>query len=227
MHIEPGIVNGAKMLLSYATGAGVLALGAKFAWESSRKGNAFSLLARTLIASVLGFSFFEILPNFPMGVSEVHFIFGTTLYLLFGLVPAALGLAAGLLLQGLFLAPSDLPQYAINITTLLAPLFAMHLLAQRIIPRDVAYVDLKYSQVLPLSALFQAGIISWVAFWALYGQGFTAANIQQIMTFGATYLMVIVVEPVLDLAVLAAAKFLRAWKNSGLFTNRLFAAAGN
>jgi hypothetical protein len=40
-----------------------------------------------------------------VGVSEVHFILGSTLFLMFGAGPAALGLAAGLLAQGLFWLP--------------------------------------------------------------------------------------------------------------------------
>ncbi len=41
----------------------------------------------------------------PVGVSEVHLILGTTLFLMLGAAPAAIGLAAGLLVQGLFFAP--------------------------------------------------------------------------------------------------------------------------
>lgn len=225
MHIEPGIVTGTKLLLSYGTASAMLGLAAHAAWKMARRGAVASLAVRTLLASALAFSFFEVLPHFPVGVSEVHFIFGTTLYLLFGLAPAALGLAAGLLMQGLFFAPADLPQYAMNVTTLLAPLFAMHWLAQRILPRNVAYVDLQYRHVLPLSALFQAGIISWVTFWALYGQGVSATTMQDILRFDAAYLMVIVIEPVVDLAILAAAKWLHGMKDSGLFTHRLFLPA--
>ncbi len=225
MHIEPGVVNGAKMLLSYGTGAAVLGYAAKRAWDTVRKDGLASFAVRTAISTALVFSFFEIMPHYPVGVSEVHFIFGTTLYLLFGLAPAAFGLAAGLLLQGLFFAPFDLPQYGINITTLLAPLFAVDMLARRIIPKDTAYVDLKYAQVLPLSAMFQAGIVGWVTFWALYGQGFTAENLHNIGKFDMAYLLVITVEPLVDLAVLAGAKFLHGLKNSGLFTRRLFAGA--
>jgi ABC-type Co2+ transport system permease subunit len=225
MHIEPGVVNGAKMLLSYGTGAAVLGYAAKLAWDTMRREGLGSFAVRAIISTAAVFTFFEIMPHYAVGVSEVHFIFGTTLYLLFGLAPAAFGLAAGLLLQGLFFAPFDLPQYGINITTLLVPLYAVDMLARRIIPRDTAYVDLKYAQVLPLSAMFQAGIVSWVTFWALYGQGFTAENLQNILRFDAAYLLVITVEPIVDLLVLAGAKFLRRLQDSGLFTRRLFAPA--
>ena len=100
-----------------------------------------------------------------------------TLFLIFGAAPAALGLALGLLIQGLMLAPFDLPQYGMNMTTLLVPLFALQFVAKRIIAPNTAYVDLKYSQALALSTAYQAGVVGWVAFWAFYGQGFGAENI--------------------------------------------------
>jgi hypothetical protein len=81
-------------------------------------------------------------------------------------VPAALGLALGLLVQGLFFAPFDLPQYGMNVTTLLVPLYAMSLLARKIIPEKTAYKDVKYLQALALSTAYQGGIVVWVAFWA-------------------------------------------------------------
>ena len=39
------------------------------------------------------FSFFEVLPHAPVGVSEVHLILGSTLFLILGAAPAAIGLA--------------------------------------------------------------------------------------------------------------------------------------
>ena len=226
MHIEPGVVTGAKMALSYATGAAVLVQAARLSWKTVRSDGVVSFALRTLIATGLVFTYFEVLPHHPVGVSEVHLIMGTTLFLLFGPAPAAVGLAAGLLVQGLFFAPFDLPQYGINVTTLLVPLYAMAALSRRVIPADTAYKDIRYGQALRLSIAFQAGIVSWVMFWSLYGQGFTAANLAGIATFAGAYMTVIIVEPLVDLAVLAAAKFLHRLKDSGLFTARLFAPAG-
>src|SRR3546814_10151954 len=90
-----------------------------------------ALALRSVATTALVFSFFEVLPHYPVGVSEVHLILGSTLFLIFGAGAASIGLAAGLLLQGLFFAPFDLPQYGINVTTLLVPLFAVSLLARR------------------------------------------------------------------------------------------------
>jgi ABC-type Co2+ transport system permease subunit len=224
MHIEPGVVDAAKITLSYGTAAICVGIAARTAGEFVRNRGAGTLLLRSLLAALLTFFCFEILPHHPVGVSEVHLILGTTLYLVFGLAPAAVGLAAGLLVQGFFFAPGDLPQFGMNLTTLLAPLFAMHLLAKRIIPAQTAYVDLGYAQVLKLSAAYQGGIVAWVAFWALYGQGFGAENIAKVGSFGLAYLSVILVEPLIDLAVLAAVKSLRDLKGSAIVEPRLYEA---
>ena len=172
MHIEPGVVNETKMALSYAVATGVAGLTIKYSIDTLRQSNSTAFALRFIMAALLTVFFFEALPKFPVGVSEVHFIFGSTLFLLFGAAPAAIGLAAGLAIQGLFLAPADLPQYFMNVSTLMFPLFAISWVASKIIAPITAYVDCTYKKVLKLSATYQAGIVAWVAFWAFYGQGF-------------------------------------------------------
>ncbi|UES50324.1 energy-coupling factor ABC transporter permease [Roseibium aggregatum] len=225
MHIEPGIVDGAKIVLSYGTAAASFGLLGKMALDTIRKSGVLSLAVRSIITTVAVFCFFEILPHYPVGVSEVHFILGSTLFLMFGAGPAAIGLAAGLLLQGALVAPFDLPQYGINVTTLLVPLWAVSMLANRIIPEKTAYVDVSYVQALALSTTFQAGIVGWVAFWAFYGQGFGAENMASVGSFGFAYMLVILGEPLADLAVLAAAKTLAPLTRNLAFENRLHNAA--
>jgi ABC-type Co2+ transport system permease subunit len=225
MHIEPGLVDGTKIFLSYATAAASLGYAAKLSLDTLKKEGAVAVLLRGLIAMALVFSFFELLPTHPVGVSEVHFILGSTLLLVLGAGPAALGLAGGLLIQGLFFAPDDLPQYAMNVTTLLVPLFATAALARKVIPGDVAYVDIRYAQALKLSLSYQGGIVVWVAFWALYGQGLGADNLSSIGTFGAAYMTVVLLEPLIDLGVLAIAKTLHRLKGTALVERRLYNAA--
>lgn len=225
MHIEPGIVQGAKMALSYATAAGAAAVTAKAAFDLARDNGSLALIGRTVIATALTFCFFQVLPKFPVGVSEVHFIFGSTLFLLLGFAPAAIGLALGLLAQGLIFAPFDLPQYFINVTTLLVPLWAVGALAKRVIAPNTAYVDLKYRQALALSTTYQGGVVAWVAFWAFYGQGFGAETMASVLSFGAAYMLVVLIEPLVDLAVLAGAKSARDLTSGGLFNTRLHNAA--
>jgi hypothetical protein len=225
MHIEPGIVEGAKLVLSYATGAAAGGCAIKLAAQTAREQGIGSFAVRTVAATALVFSFFEVFPHFPIGVSEVHFILGSTLFLVFGAAPAAFGLALGLLIQGIFFAPADLPQFGMNVTTLLVPLFAIRALAGRIIPRNTAYVDLQYRQALALSTAYQSGIVAWVAFWALYGAGFGAENLAAIASFAASYALVVVVEPLADLVVLALAKSMRRVTADSVVTYRLHNAA--
>ncbi len=221
MHIEPGIVDSAKLVLSYATAAAATGYLGRLAFQSLREQGVLSLIQRSLITTLAVFSFFEILPHYPVGVSEVHFILGSTLFLLFGAAPAGIGLALGLLAQSLFFAPQDLPQYAMNITTLLVPLFGIEALARRLIAAETAYVDVSYRQALALSTAFQAGIVGWVAFWVLYGSGFSAETFANLATFGSAYMSVILAEPLVDLALLAAAKFARGLSRTGLVASRL------
>lgn len=224
MHIEPGVVDGAKMAFAAVTAAGAAGYTAKLAAQDVARSNLISLAARTLMAAVGTFVFFEVLPHFPVGVSEVHFILGSTLFLLLGAAPAALGLALGLLVQGLFFAPTDLPMYFVNVTTLLVPLFATAALARRVIPEGTAYVDLRYADVLKLSGVFQAGVVAWVAFWVFYGQGVSVETFGAVLTFGGAYMLVLLIEPLADLAALAAAKSLRDTGLARLFAPRLYAA---
>ncbi|HEX5737307.1 MAG TPA: energy-coupling factor ABC transporter permease [Hydrogenophaga sp.] len=225
MHIEPGLVDGTKIFLSYATAAGAIVYGGKLALDTLKKEGVVAVLLRAFIASALVFGFFEVLPTHPVGVSEVHFILGSTLLLVLGAGPAAIGLAAGLLIQGLFFAPDDLPQYAMNVTTLLVPLFATAALARKLIPDAVAYVDIRYAQALKLSLAYQGGIVLWVSFWALYGQGMGAENLSSIGTFGVAYMTVVLLEPLIDLGILAIAKTLHRLKGSVLVEHRLHNAA--
>lgn len=222
MHIEPNLIEPAKMILATATAAGAGAYSLKLGWDSLKEQGAVSLAARTAATIVLVFSFFELLPHYAVGVSEVHFILGSTLFLIFGAAPAAFGLAIGLLLQGLFFAPFDLPQYAANVTTLLVPLFAISMITKKIIAPNTAYVDISYRQALVLSTAYQGGIVAWVAFWAFYGQGFGAENLASVTAFGAAYMLVVLIEPVVDIAVLAGAKLVRGLGKTGLVTPRLF-----
>ncbi|MEP7730853.1 energy-coupling factor ABC transporter permease [Marinomonas primoryensis] len=222
MHIEPGVVDGAKIVLSYATALAAFGFSAKASIDMIKKNGLMSLIGRSALTTVFVFIFFQVMPHHAVGVSEVHFILGSTLFLMFGPAAASIGLLSGLLMQGLFFAPIDLPQYGMNVTTLLLPLFAMSVVARRIISDNTAYVDISYKQALKLSLTYQGGIVAWVAFWAFYGQGFGAENMASVATFGLAYMSVVLLEPVLDLAVLAGAKSLNRVKNSSLFEARLF-----
>ena len=222
MHIEAGVVSGAKMLLSYATGTAVIGTSLKLAWENIKENGVLSFLIKTVISTIVVFSCFEVLPHYPIGVSEVHLILGTTLFLIFGIAPTALGLTLGLLIQGLFFAPFDLPQYGINVTTLLASMLLLNIVAKKIIPANTPYKDITYSQLLKLSLIWEGSIVSWVAFWAFYGQGFGAENLHDVWTFGVAYMGVVIIEPLVDMAVLALVKaFYKSNECNILFDKRV------
>ncbi|WCD77940.1 energy-coupling factor ABC transporter permease [Pseudomonas sp. TUM22785] len=226
MHIEPGVVEGAKIFLSYGTAVAAFGLTAKMAVDSIRRNGGVTVLAlRSLITTALVFCFFEVLPHHAVGVSEVHLILGSTLLLMFGAGAAVVGLAAGLLIQGLFFAPFDLPQYGMNVTTLLVPLWGISLLANRLIPSATPYVETRYTQALALSTAYQGGIVAWVGFWAFYGHGFSSETLASVGTFGIAYMSVILVEPLIDLGVLALAKALSRYSKGPLFNVRLHHAA--
>jgi len=226
MHIEPGLVDSSKIVLSYATATLALGYGLQQAVLAARRQGALGVALRSALATVMVFVFFEVLWHHPVGVSEVHLILGTTLMLFLGVGPAAVGLAGGLLIQSLFFAPADLPQYGMNVTTLLVPLFATAALARRVVPAHTAYVDIRYAQALKLSLAYQGGIVLWVAFWALYGGGLGADNLAEVGRFGVAYLGVVLLEPLVDLALLALAKGLHRLRGSVCIEPRLYQAAG-
>ena len=220
MHIDPGVVDGAKLMLSYSTAAGVVGYTAWLAWGMLRQARLPELMLRSMVAMCLVFCFFEVLPHYKVGVSEVHLIMGAAIFLILGAAPAAIGLASGLLLQGLLFAPADLPQYGMNLTTLLVPLFALNALSRQMVPAGTPFGQMSYQQCLVLSAAYQGGVIAWVAFWALYGQGVNAASLAGVAQFGSAYLPVILIECGVCTAWLAMG---RHWP--GLVDSRLFGGA--
>ncbi|MDF1875315.1 energy-coupling factor ABC transporter permease [Sulfurimonas sp. SAG-AH-194-I05] len=206
MHIEAGVVAGAKMLLSYGTAVGVLGVSAKLAYDNIKENNIISFMAKSLLATLIVFICFEVFPHYPIGISEVHLILGTTIFLVFGLAPAVVGLALGLAIQGLFFAQFDLPQYGINVTTLVASMLMLSFAMKKIVPEKTAYKEISYTQMLKMSLVWEGAIVSWVAFWALYGQGFEVENLASIASFGSAYMGVVLLEPLVDMAVLALVK---------------------
>ncbi len=220
MHIETGVVQGAKILLSYGTAVAVAGITLKLAVENIKQNGILSLLLKSIVATILVFCCFEILPHLPIGVSEVHLILGTTIFLIFGVAPAIIGLSLGLLIQGLFFAPFDLPQYGMNMTTLVASLLILNFAVKKFIPENIAYKDIGYIQMLKMSIVWQGAVVSWVAFWAFYGQGFGIENLANVFSFGSAYMAVIIIEPLIDLAVLSGIKAINS-KNNILLDKQL------
>jgi hypothetical protein len=53
----------------------------------------------------------------------------------------------------------------------------------------------------------------------------SAAGLASVGAFGAAYMLVVIVEPLVDLAVLAGAKALRGRGVAALFSDRMYAGA--
>jgi len=96
MHIEPGLVDGAKLALSYTTAAACIGYTAKLSADAIRKDGAAALLLRAALATALVFCFFEVLAHHPVGVSEVHLILGIPWLRQMGLRPGPSALGEGL-----------------------------------------------------------------------------------------------------------------------------------
>ena len=58
MHIEPGVVDGAKIVLSYATALAALGLSAKASIDMIKKDGLVSLISRSVLTTLFVFAFF-------------------------------------------------------------------------------------------------------------------------------------------------------------------------
>lgn len=110
VHIEPGIVEGSKIALSYATAGGVGLYGLRATWRALQDRGASSLLLRRWPQ----LPWPDVLPGLPSCPGRG---FGGPPDSGLDVVPGGArsgrrgGAISGLLLQGMFFAPFDLPQY--------------------------------------------------------------------------------------------------------------------
>jgi hypothetical protein len=95
MYIEHGVVDGVRIALGYGTAAAAFAGTVKLVVDFAREKGFGALVAKSVLAAMSVFVFFELFFHYPVGVSEVHLVLGTSLLLLFGAAPAAIGLAIG------------------------------------------------------------------------------------------------------------------------------------
>jgi hypothetical protein len=112
-----------------------------------------------------------------------------------------------------------------NVTTLIASILVLNLAVKKIIPAGTPYKEISYSQMLKMSIVWEGAVVSWVAFWAFYGQGFGSENLANVLSFGGVYMGVIMIEPLVDMAVLAAVKvFNKTNECNFLFDKRVCSA---
>lgn len=207
MHIEPGLIAPAKLTLAAAVAVPLLLAYLPPLFKQP------ALLLRTLLAALF-FSLFMQAFHMKAGPSELHFLGAMPLYLSFGFVPTLLGLALGLLLQGLVFEPQDLVHLAVNSLSLMLPLMAVHYgLARRLVHGER---PITVKTLLQLDSAYYGGVIAMVGFWLAIGQGET--SVAEWARFAIAYAPVVLLEPLVTLGTL--------WllRPAGLLRRQAFAA---
>jgi len=196
MHIEPGVLDAAKI-----ASANVAALGALGASASGFVRRPADLVKTALAA--LFFSIFMQVWHMPVGPSELHLIGASAIYFTFGFLPTLVGFALGLALQGLLFEPQDLVHLGVNSLSLMVPLIAVHAaFGRRFFARDG--LETRWSSVLKFDAAYYAGVVAMVGFWLALGQEPTP--LQSWARFATSYVPLVALEPLFTLAVLKGLK---------------------
>lgn len=204
MHIEPGYLSHAKILLANAAAVAVLVPYAK-----SLIKNPLTLL-RTLLAAIF-FSVFMQSFHVSVGPSELHFVGAMAIYLTLGFLPTLFGFAIGLLLQGLVFNPTDLPHLAVNSLSLIMPLIAVHYTLGRKLRDAASSQTINWRTILKLDALYYAGVTMMVGFWLLASE--VATPFAAWAAFASSYLIIVMVEP---LVTYAAVRTLKRYEGKSL-----------
>lgn len=184
MHIEPGYLAQAKIMLANISAIGILGTYLKDLLRQP------ALLLRTLLAAVF-FSLFMQSFHMNVGPSELHFVGAMAIYLTLGFLPTLFGFACGLLLQGLLFDPQDLPHLAVNSLSLILPLIAVHYTLGRRL-RDTGRT-LSWQTILKLDAMYYSGVTAMVGFWLAVGE--VATPFSAWATFASSYLVLVACEP--------------------------------
>ena len=190
MHIEPGYIAPAKVIVANVSAVGVLAYYVKEAIERP------SAIIATIVKTALAASFFSLfMQSFHMNVgpSELHFIGASAMYLTLGFLPTLFGFALGLLLQGLLFEPGDLPHLAVNSLSLIVPLIAVHYAFGRELFDVSLGKRLSWATILKLDAAYYAGVTGMVGFWLFIGEVETPFSAWA--AFAGSYLVIVACEP--------------------------------
>lgn len=186
MHIEPGYISQAKLVLANTSALGVLAYYAKDLIARPTD------ILRTLLAAVF-FSLFMQGFHMNVGPSELHFVGAMAIYLTLGFIPTLFGFALGLLLQGVLFNPTDLVHLAVNSLSLILPLITVHYTLGRKLSDALNSQRVNWLNIVKLDALYYAGVTTMVGFWLLVGE--VATPFTAWATFASSYLVLVAVEP--------------------------------
>lgn len=197
MHIEPGVLNPAKVLYANVAAASTLTA---YIPSIFRKP---SLIVKTALAAVF-FSLFMEVFHMPVGPSELHFVGASAVYFLFGFLPALFGFAIGLVLQGTLFEPQDLVHLGVNSLSLMVPLIIVHgLRGRRYFEQSDEKPRLTWAEIVKFDAAYYAGVVGMVAFWLALGN--EATPLASWALFAASYIPLVLCEPVFTYAILKLA----------------------
>ncbi|MDH5749951.1 MAG: energy-coupling factor ABC transporter permease [Rhodospirillales bacterium] len=201
MHIEPGFVQPAKVIMANA-GALTIAV-----WAAKEQLKDWARASWSIVKTLCAASFFSLFMEsfaMPVGPSELHFVGAMAIYLTLGFLPTLMGFAIGLLFQGLMFSPWDLPHLGVNSLSLILPLVAMHYVAGRKLFDGNIKKRLDWTGILKLDAMYYSGVTGMVGFWLWFGGAETAFS--SWLTFAASYLVVVAVEPLITWTVVKGLK---------------------
>ena len=191
MHIEPGYIAPAKIVIANISAVGVLVY---FARDMGKNPTA---MAATAVKTALAAGFFSVfMQSFHMsiGPSELHFIGASAMYLTLGFLPTLFGFALGLLFQGLLFEPLDLPHLAVNSLSLIVPLIWVHYVFGRKFLDNALGKKLSLVAILKLDAAYYAGVTGMVGFWLFIGD--VATPFSAWVAFAGSYIAIVAIEPV-------------------------------
>lgn len=187
MHIEPGTIAQAKVLLANISATGVLGYYLKDMVKRPAD------VVRTLVAALF-FSLFMQSFHMQVGPSELHFVGAMAIYLTLGFIPTLFGFAIGLLLQGLLFEPQDLVHLAVNSLSLILPLVTVHYTLGRQFVAALNANTLDWRAIVKMDAMYYGGVTTMVGFWLLAAD--VATPFTAWATFASSYLVIVVFEPV-------------------------------
>ena len=204
MHIEPGYIAQAKLMLANVSAVGLMGYYVKDLLRQPAD------IVRTLLAALF-FSLFMQSFHVSVGPSELHFVGAMAMYLTLGFLPTLIGFAIGLLLQGLLFDPMDLPHLAVNSLSLMLPLIAVHYTVGRTLRDAATGRRVDWASILKLDALYYGGVTTMVGFWLLVAD--VATPFAAWAAFAGSYLAIVVVEP---LVTYGAVRLLKRYEHTRL-----------
>jgi len=197
MHIEPGFVSPLKVMLANVTATGLLGYYGKALIVKP-----FEII-KVLLASVF-FTVFMQSFHVSVGPSELHFVGAMAIYLILGFTPTLFGFALGLVLQGMFFAPTDLPHLAVNSLSLILPLVLVHNTAGKKLFDKTSGVVTNWKNIIKLDIIYYTGVTTMVGFWLMIGE--VQTPFAAWLAFATSYLAIVAIEPIISYTLVSILK---------------------